>query len=73
MEKCGMAVPGGFHGIEDFEQDLPLEVRQKIVVSIPRNMHHERNAETNKARVAALTKTWDSRKGTLYADGAGPA
>lgn len=74
MEKLGMAVPGGSHGIDDMEQDLPLEIRQKIIVGrIPQNMHHERDAGRRKARAAALTKTWDSRKGTLYVDGAGPA
>ncbi|KAG0435953.1 hypothetical protein HPB47_018227 [Ixodes persulcatus] len=32
MEKLRMAVRGGSHRIEDLEQDLPLEFRQKIVV-----------------------------------------
>ncbi|KAM7290099.1 uncharacterized protein ISCGN_026771 [Ixodes scapularis] len=68
-----MAVPGGSHGPGDAGEELPAETRQRFTISrIPRNMHPDRNAERRQARAVALARSWDSREGTLYVDGAGP-
>ncbi|KAG0424580.1 hypothetical protein HPB47_028206 [Ixodes persulcatus] len=73
LDKLGMAVPGGSHGPGDAGEELPAETRQKFTISrIPRNMHPDRNAERRQARAVALARSWDSREGTLYVDGAGP-
>ncbi|KAM7281834.1 uncharacterized protein ISCGN_001995 [Ixodes scapularis] len=68
-----MAVPGISHGPGDAGEELPAETRQRFTISrIPRNMHPDRNAERRQARAVALARSWDSREGTLYVDGAGP-
>lgn len=73
LDKLGMAVPGGSHGPGDAGEELPAETRQRFTISrIPRNMHPDRNAERRQARAVALARSWDSREGTLYVDGAGP-
>ncbi|KAM7315515.1 hypothetical protein ISCGN_005298 [Ixodes scapularis] len=73
LDKLGMAVPGGSHGPGDAGEELPAETRQRFTISrIPRNMHPERNAERRQAQAVALARSWDSREGTLYVDGAGP-
>ncbi|KAM7305243.1 hypothetical protein ISCGN_015140 [Ixodes scapularis] len=73
LDKLGMAVPGGSYGPGDAGEELPAETRQRFTISrIPRNMHPDRNAERRQTRAVALARSWDSREGTLYVDGAGP-
>ncbi|KAG0409818.1 hypothetical protein HPB47_013076 [Ixodes persulcatus] len=73
IDKLGMAVPGGTHTGTVPDHELSAEIRRKIVVSrIPRNMQPGKDDGRRKARSEALSKTWDHKEGTLYADCGGP-
>ncbi|KAG0430727.1 hypothetical protein HPB47_022428 [Ixodes persulcatus] len=73
MDKLGMAVPGGTRTGTVPDHELSAEIRKKIVVSrIPRNMQPGKDDGRRKARSEALSKTWDHKEGTLYADCGGP-
>ncbi|KAG0420425.1 hypothetical protein HPB47_003505 [Ixodes persulcatus] len=73
LDKLELAVPGGPQEGEETGGAMDYEVRQRIVFSrISRNMHPDRDVEWRQARSAVLSRSWDSREGTLYVDGASP-